>query len=436
MTEAERLRLGILEKVRQYYLMTHGRRRFVSGQSKIHYAGRVFDASEMVAMVDSVLDFWLTHGPQGISFEKAFSEYLGVLHTVLVNSGSSANLLAVSALKSPKLPNRLQDGDEVITPALTFPTTLAPILQNNLMPVFVDVELGTYNVIPERLKEAISPRTRAVMVPHTLGNPCQMDAITELVREYDLFLIEDNCDALGAEYGGRKTGTFGHLSTVSFYPAHHMTLGEGGTVSTNSARLHKILLSLRDWGRDCWCPPGESNTCNKRFNWQLGDLPHGYDHKYIYSHVGYNLKALDPQAAMGLIQLRKLPKFIERRNENHRLLYEGLQRYEEFFLLPEHYHQARPSWFCFVLTLRERVPFTRADLVSFLEEHLIETRMLFAGNILKHPGYKDIPHRVVGSLNNTDYVMNSTFFVGVCPGITAEMIAYILDTFHKFMARY
>jgi len=429
MYDYRKIRLEILEKVRQYYIARHISPPFVPGQSKIQYAGRVYDAEEMVAAVDSILDFWLTYGPKGISFEKAFSKFLGVRYTLLVNSGSSANLLALAALKSAKLTNQLHDGDEIITPALTFPTTLAPILQNNFMPVFVDIELGTYNVMPERLIEAVSPRTRAIVVPHTLGNPCQMDVIMNLVKDYDLFLIEDNCDALGAEYDGNFTGTFGHLSTMSFYPAHHMTLGEGGAVCTNNPQLQKILVSLRDWGRDCWCPPGKSN-------WQLGDLPFGYDHKYIYSHIGYNLKAIDPQAAIGIVQLKKLPEFIDRRRKNYSLLYEGLKRYENFFILPNHYPKACPSWFCFVLTLREGIPFTRNDCVRFLQEHFIETRMLFAGNILKQPGYQNIPHRVVGNLNNTDFVMNNTFFFGVYPGITSDMISYIIDIFDKFMSRY
>ncbi len=357
-------------------------------------------------------------------------------HAILCNSGSSANLLALSALTSPKLNERqLRPCDEVITLAAGFPTTVNPILQNLLMPVFLDIELGTYNVNVALLETAVSSRTKAIMIAHTLGNPFNLDAVLEVANKHNLWLIEDNCDAVGSTYNGRLTGSFGHLSTVSFYPAHHITMGEGGCVLTNRAKLKKLVESFRDWGRDCWCAPGVANTCGKRFGWQLGDLPEGYDHKYIYSHIGYNLKMTDMQAAVGVAQLDKLPSFIATRKQNWQLLYDGLKRYEEFFVLPEATPNSDPSWFGFLLTVRPDAPFSRNELVQYLEANQVATRLLFSGNITRQPAYQNIPYRVVGDLTNTDTVMNQTFWIGVYPRINLEMIAYVLSVFAKFLDR-
>jgi CDP-6-deoxy-D-xylo-4-hexulose-3-dehydrase len=358
---------------------------------------------------------------------------------VLVNSGSSANLLALSALTSASLGDRqLKPGDEIITTATSFPTTVNPIIQNGLVPVFIDVEpleSGTYNLDTRFLAEALSPRTRAIMVAHTLGNPFNLDAVTAFVQEHDLFLIEDTCDALGAQYRDRTVGTFGQLATVSFYPAHHITMGEGGAVLTSTPTLKKLVESFRDWGRDCWCEPGESNTCGQRFDWQLGELPYGYDHKYIYSHIGYNLKATDLQAAVGVSQLKKLPRFIEIRRRNFQLLKDGLRRWEQFLILPEATPHSSPSWFGFPMTVREDAPFTRQQLIQYLEEHQIRTRLLFGGNVLRQPAYINVARRVIGELAQADRVMNGTFWIGVYPGITPEMIQYVLDVFEVGMKR-
>ena len=358
---------------------------------------------------------------------------------MLVNSGSSANLLALAALTSPTLGERqLRPGDEIITTATSFPTTVNPIIQNGLVPVFLDVEpleKGTYNIDTRFLEEALSPRTRGVMVAHTLGNPFDLDAVTAFVKQHNLYLIEDTCDALGAQYRDRTVGTFGHLATVSFYPAHHITMGEGGAVLTSSPALKKLVESFRDWGRDCWCGPGESNTCGKRFDWQLGELPHGYDHKYIYSHIGYNLKATDLQAAVGVAQLKKLPQFIEIRRRNFQLLKDGLHRWEKFLIMPEATPHSNPSWFGFPLTIREDAPFTRQQFIQHLEDHQVRTRLLFGGNILRQPAFSTIERRVVGDLAQADRVMNSTFWIGVYPGITPEMIQYVFDVFDAWMKK-
>jgi CDP-6-deoxy-D-xylo-4-hexulose-3-dehydrase len=422
----------ILNLVREYFQQRHAARPFLPGQSKVPYAGRVFDEEELVAGVDAILDFWLTLGPQGEAFERELADYVGTRHALLVNSGSSANLVAFATLTSPQLDKPLKPGDEVLTVAAGFPTTVAPIVQYGCVPVFVDVSLTTANVLAERLADALSPRTRAVMLAHTLGNPYDLDAVLDLVRRHDLYLIEDNCDALGAMYRGQLTGTFGHLATQSFYPPHHLTMGEGGAVFTNSGRLKKIAESFRDWGRDCWCASGKDNTCNKRFGWQLGDLPFGYDHKYIYSHLGYNLKPLDVQAAIGRQQLRKLDGFVAARRTNHARLRAALEPYQEYLVLPEATPHSEPSWFGLLITVRQGAPFGRADLVSHLEGRGVQTRQLFGGNLLRQPAFKNIQHRVVGGLVNTDKIMQDAFFVGVYPGLTEAMLAYMEQAFADF----
>ena len=434
MKSEKEIRLEIFEKIRQLYDLRY-QDRFIPGTSRINYAGRVFDEKELISLVDASLDFWLTSGRYADKFEKELAEFLGMKYCLLTNSGSSANLLAVSALTSPNLgEKRLKPGDEVITTACGFPTTLNPILQNNLVPVFLDVDLGTYNIKADNIEAAISDKTKAIMVPHTLGNPADLDTLVKIVRKYDLWFIEDNCDALGSRYRGKYTGTFGHISTCSFYPAHHITMGEGGAVLTNDQLLKKIIASFRDWGRDCWCDPGCDNTCGKRFDWQLGDLPGGYDHKYIYSHIGYNLKITDMQAAIGVEQLKKLPGFIDKRKENFDILYQGLKKYENYFVLPEPCPHSEPSWFGFPILVKENAPFSRDDIVRYLEANKIATRMLFGGNLLKQPAYKDIPQRVPETLENTDIVMHNCFWLGVYPGLTKTMLKYcnsVFDSFHS-----
>ena len=434
MSPARDLREQIAALVRQYHQEQFSSRPFVPGRDLAHYAGRVFDAEELCNLVDSSLDFFLTANRYAERFEAEFADYLGVSDALLVNSGSSANLVALTTLTSPKLGDRrLKPGDEVLTVAAGFPTTLAPILQNNLVPAFVDVNLGDYTADPERLSAAIGPRTRAIMMAHTLGVPFDLDAVGEIARRHDLWVIEDNCDALGSRYRGRLTGTFGHLGTMSFYPAHHITMGEGGCVVTNDERLARIARSFRDWGRDCYCAGGESNTCGTRFSQQFGTLPHGFDHKYVYSHVGYNLKVTDMQAAIGCAQLGKLDGFIARRRANFDSLMAALRPYEDRLLLPHATPHSEPSWFGFAITVRDGAGFTRADLVRFLEANKIETRSLFAGNLLRHPAFVDIPHRVVGGLANTDAVMHGTFFIGVYPGLDQPRLDHMASTFTRFM---
>jgi CDP-4-dehydro-6-deoxyglucose reductase, E1 len=428
MTQADQLRENILQQVAAYAAEAFALQDFVPGQTTIPVAGRVFDAADVSLLVDSALDFWLTTGRFARQFEREFARFLGTRHAILCNSGSSANLLAISALTSPKLADRrLQPGDEVITVAAGFPTTINPIIQNGLVPVFLDIDLGTYNMDVHALEEAVSPRTRAIMMAHTLGNPFDLDVVLEVVKRHNLWLIEDNCDALGSTYRGKFTGTFGDMSTVSFYPAHHMTMGEGGCVVTDRPKLKVLIESFRDWGRDCWCEPGKDNTCGKRFDWQLGDLPYGYDHKYIYSHIGYNLKATDMQAAIGVSQLKKLPEFIAKRKRNWQALYDGLRPLEEYFLLPQTTPYSEPSWFGFPLTIRETAPFARPELIRFLNRHKIDTRLLFSGNLTHQPAYQHINHRVVGELTHTDLVTHRSFWLGVYPGLTPEMIQYVID---------
>lgn len=432
-TEVERLKREILAKVRAYHGLAHGPRPFVPFQSRVNYAGRVFGEEEMVNLVDSALDFWLTLGPYGEIFEQKMKQMLGARDFVLVNSGSSANLCAVASLMSEQLDRPLRAGDEVITPAVTFPTTLAPLVQAGLVPVFVDCEIGTYNINPTLLEGAVSEKTRAILVPHTLGNPCDMDVICDLAQRHSLYLVEDACDALDSRFRSRLVGTFGDMSTFSFYPAHHITMGEGGAVAVNNARLSPIVRSVRDWGRDCWCAPGESNTCGKRFGWQLGDLPCGYDHKYIYSNVGYNLKPTDLQAAIGVAQADRLPDFTERRRRDFARLYKGLEPYQDWLVLPTLDPRSNPSWFGFAITVKNGL--SRRDVVHSLESAGIETRQVFGGNILRQPAYRHIRCRIYGELNNTDRIMHDTFFIGVYPGLTEEMIDFVIERFGQFFEK-
>jgi CDP-6-deoxy-D-xylo-4-hexulose-3-dehydrase len=431
-SQAESLRERILDLVAEYHAEAFAPRAFIAGETPVPVSGRVFDEEDMRSLVDSSLDFWLTTGRFAAQFEKQFARWFGIRTATLVNSGSSADLLAVTALTSPKLGDRrLRPGDEVITVAAGFPTTVNPIIQNGMVPVFVDEHVPTYNIDASMLEEARSEKTRAVVIAHTLGNPFNLGAVTEFVKRYNLWLVEDCCDAVGATYRGKKVGTFGDLATVSFYPAHHITMGEGGCVLAEKPLLKTVLESFRDWGRDCWCEPGKENTCGKRFDWQLGELPCGYDHKYTYSHIGYNLKMTDMQAAVGVSQLKKLPEFIARRRSNFRALYAGLKDLDEFFLLPEATPESEPSWFGFPIAVRPSAPFNRNQAIAFLESKKIATRLLFGGNLLRQPAYQGIRHRVVGSLENTDFIMNQVFWIGVYPGITPEMLEYVVDVFHQ-----
>jgi CDP-4-dehydro-6-deoxyglucose reductase, E1 len=430
------LRAQILELCAQYCVETSSPADFRPGETPVPVSGKVIDGGDVSSVVDSVLDQWFTTGRFAKDFERKLARFVGVRSASLVNSGSSANLLAVSALTSPKLGDRrLKPGDEVITVAAGFPTTLNPIIQNRLVPVFVDVTLPTCEIDVTQLEAARSEKTRAVMIAHTLGNVFDLDAITEFQKKYGLWLIEDCCDALGSTWKGQKVGTFGDLATVSFYPAHHITMGEGGAVLTNRPDLQVLIESFRDWGRDCWCDPGKENTCGKRFDWQLGDLPCGYDHKYTYAHIGYNLKATDMQAALGASQIEKLPAFIERRKENFRFLRTALQPLEKFLLLPEATKGSDPAWFGFPLAVREDAPFRREELIRELDQKKIHTRLLFGGNLLRQPAYLDCPHRVAGSLANTDFVMNNMFWLGVYPGLTQPMLAYVVGVIREFVLR-
>ena len=432
---AAELRSQILDLVREYHDAAFGPAEFQAGESQIHFAGRVFDEREVVNLVDSSLEFWLTTGPWAQKFEKRFARLHGLRHALLVNSGSSANLVALSCLTSAKLgERRLRPGDEVITVASSFPTTVNPIIQNGLVPVFVDVTVPTYNIDVSMLDAALSDRTRAIMVAHTLGNPFDLAAVKAFADEHDLWLIEDCCDALGSTYGGKPVGTFGNLATVSFYPAHHITMGEGGCVLTNKGLLKLLAESFRDWGRDCWCDPGKENTCGKRFDHQLGELPRGYDHKYIYSDVGYNLKLTDMQAAVGLAQLDKLEDFVAARRANFRRLHEGLSDLREWLILPEPTPGSDPSWFGFPIALREGCPVDRDRALRFMNDRRIATRLLFGGNLLRQPAYLRVEHRQVGDLPVADFIMNNVFWVGVYPGIGEEQLDYMIESFHDLLA--
>jgi CDP-6-deoxy-D-xylo-4-hexulose-3-dehydrase len=431
----EELRRQILDLVREYHDVAFGAKPFSDAPSA-PVAGRVFDARELQNLVDASLDFWLTGGRYAQEFERRFADFFGLRHAMLVNSGSSANLLALSCLTSPQLKQRqLRPGDEVITVAAGFPTTVNPIFQNQLVPVFLDVTIPTYGIDIERLEAAIGPRTKAIFMAHTLGNPFDLAAVAACAKKHGLWLIEDCCDALGSTYQGRLVGTFGDLSTFSFYPAHHITMGEGGAVLTNSHQLKKLVESFRDWGRDCWCQTGHDNTCRRRFDWKLGELPYGYDHKYTYSHVGYNLKLTDMQAAVGVAQLDKLPDFIRQRRENFRKLYEGLSDLQDVFVLPQATEGSDPSWFGFPIGVRPDAAFSREELLRYLETQRVGTRLLFGGNLLRQPAYQGLNYRVVGELCNSDWVMNRVFWIGVYPGLDAAHIAYQLDAIHQFAER-
>lgn len=435
-TRAAELRAQILALVDEYHAAAFERAPFVPGELPVPVSGKVFDADDVRSLVDSSLDFWLTAGRFAREFERSFAKVFGTRKATLVNSGSSANLVALSALTSPTLGDRqLKPGDEVITVAAGFPTTVNPILQNGLVPVFIDVTIPTLGPRLDMLEAALSDRTRAIMIAHTLGNPFNLEAVSAFAKQHGLWLIEDCCDALGATYRGRPVGTFGDIATVSFYPAHHITMGEGGAVMTNSPALHTLIESFRDWGRDCWCEPGKDNTCGKRFDWQLGELPHGYDHKYTYSHIGYNLKATDMQAAVGVSQLRKLPGFIEARRRNFAQLHAGMADLQEFLILPEAEPHSEPSWFGFPLFVCEGAGFTRNELVRHLESKGIATRLIFAGNLVRQPAFAGQRFRVVGELTGADQVMNDAFWIGVFPGLTSEMLDYVLDTIRAFCRR-
>jgi CDP-6-deoxy-D-xylo-4-hexulose-3-dehydrase len=431
---SEQLRQQILQLTAEFHAEAFPKRTFVAGGSVVPVSGKVIDAADMSAVVDSALDGWFTTGRWAKEFERKLARFVGVRSASLVNSGSSANLVALSALTSPKLgPRQLKPGDEVITAAAGFPTTVNPILQNRLVPVFVDVVLPTYEIDVTKLEGARSEKTRAVMIAHTLGNVFDLGAVTAFCRKHNLWLIEDCCDALGSTYKGQKVGTFGDIATVSFYPAHHITMGEGGAVLTDRPQLQVLIDSFRDWGRDCWCEPGVDNTCGKRFDWQLGTLPCGYDHKYTYSHVGYNLKATDMQAALGVSQIDKLPLFIEKRKANFAYLKNALQPLAEYLQLPEAGKDSDPSWFGFPIGVKAGAPFTRDQLTKALEAKKIGTRLLFAGNLLRQPAYEGWEYRVVGEMTNTDYVMNHVFWIGVFPGLTEEMLDFIVKTAVEFV---
>lgn len=427
------MREKILELVKAYYKEEYNNKGFEPGKTTIPFAGRIFDEEEMVNLIDSSLDFWLTTGRYAEEFETKFADIMHQRYCLLVNSGSSANLVAFATLTSDLLKSKqIKHGDEVISVAAGFPTTVNPIVQCGAIPVFVDVDLETFNIQADKIEQAITEKTKAIMLAHTLGNPFDLATVRKIADKYGLFLIEDCCDAVGSTYNGQMVGTFGDLATTSFYPAHHITMGEGGSVLTSNPLLKRIATSMRDWGRDCFCDPGCDNTCGRRFKGQYGDLPAGYDHKYVYSHVGYNLKVTDMQAAIGVAQLKKLDRFIQARKDNFNKLYNGLKQYEEYLILPKATPNSDPSWFGFPFNVRENAKFTRVQLAEFLEDHKILTRQLFAGNLIKQPAYKNINYRVSGSLENTDYIMHNTIFIGVYPGIDDIRMNYILSVFNKF----
>ena len=402
---------------------------FVPGITHIPVTGKVIDSYDLLNLIDSSLDAWFTSGRFTEEFEKKISQFLGMRHCLFVNSGSSANLLAITALK---IFYELEDGDEIITSSVGFPTTVNPIIQNNLIPVLVDAESNTYNIDVELIEEAITNKTKGIVIAHTLGNPFELEKIMEICEKHNLFLMEDNCDSFGSTYDGKYTGTFGDVSTLSFYPAHHITTGEGGAVVTNKPKLKKIMESIRDWGRDCYCPPGKDNTCKKRYDWQLGGLPHGYDHKYIYSHIGYNLKSSDMQAALGCAQIEKLPQFILKRKENFNYLYDGFKNFEEF-MLPGLNVKSDPSWFGFPISIREDSKINRIDLLKFYEERNIGTRLLFGGNLTLQPAYQNTKFKIPGNLTTADFVLKNTFWLGVFPGLNQEMLDFVISSTNEFI---
>jgi len=431
----EKLRDKVFAAVREYYAASQKPNKFVPGTSDVPVSGRMCDVEDMLALVNASLGLRLTDGRFVQAFEKDFAKRLGLAHALLANSGSSANLLAVSALTATELKNKaLKPGDEIVTVAAAFPTTVNPWILYGAVPVFADIELGTYNAVADGIEAAIGPKTKAIMLAHTLGNPFDLERVAALAKKHGLWLIEDCCDALGSAYDGRLAGTCGDMATFSFYPAHHITMGEGGAVVTADERLKKTLESFRNWGRDCWCAPGKADTCGKRFKWQMGDLPCGYDHKYIYSHLGFNLKATDMQAAVGLSQLRKLDSFIAARKKNFAYLKKGLKKFEEFLILPEATAKSDPAWFGLPLTVRDGAGFSREALTGFLEKRGVRTRLLFAGNLLRQPYFKDRTYRAVGELKNTDKVMKDTFWLGVYPGLTEPMLGHVIATFAEFIS--
>lgn len=436
MRDLEVLRQEIISKTIEYHQAGFTKTDFIPGKSKVNYAGRVFNEKEIVNAVDASLDFWLTEGRFSEEFAEKIARFLGIGNVVLTNSGSSANLLALSALTSEKLGDkRLKPGDEVISVAAGFPATVTPIIQNGLIPVFVDVDFPTYNINIEMMRKAISPKTRCIFIAHTLGNPFNIDVVMELANAYNLWVIEDNCDAFGSTYKGLKTGTFGHLSTISFYPAHHITTGEGGAICTNDPQLATLLRAFRDWGRDCYCMGGKNNTCGKRFSQKFGNLPFGYDHKYVYSEIGYNLKMTDIQAAIGAAQMDKLTEFCEKRKVNFQEWTRIFSKYPQYFILPKATENADPAWFAFIVTLHKDCPFKRDEITLFLNEKLIETRNLFAGNMTKQPAFVNKNWRLADHLENTDFIMNNSFFLGTYPGLTKEMFNYTESVLNEFIVR-
>jgi CDP-6-deoxy-D-xylo-4-hexulose-3-dehydrase len=432
---AQELRKEILDLVAQYADLAHAPAPFVAGTSAVPVSGKVYGAADMASLVDSALDFWLTTGRFNTAFEARLSAFLGMPRSVLtVNSGSSANLVALTGLTSHLHGDRaLKPGDEVITAATGFPTTVNPSLQNGLVPVFVDVDIPTYNIDPALIEAAVSDKTRAIMVAHTLGNPFALDEVMRVAEKYNLWVVEDCCDALGATYDGQMVGSFGDVGTLSFYPAHHITMGEGGAVFAGRPLVKRAMESVRDWGRDCYCEPGQDNTCKRRFDWKLGDLPYGYDHKYTYSHLGYNLKITDMQAAVGLAQMDRLEGFIKARRDNFAYITAGLKALEQFFILPEATAKSDPSWFGYVLTLREDAPFTRDELVRHLDANKIGTRLLFGGNLIRQPYMKDRNYRVVGELKNADIIVERTFWIGLYPGLTHAHLDFMVDKIGAFV---
>lgn len=440
MSMKEKIKEEILNKVKEYYIESQ---KNINNKEYINYAGRIYDENEMVNLVDSALEFWLTSGRYTEQFEKELSEFLGVKYALLVNSGSSANLVAFMALTSHKLGDRrIKRGDEVITVAAGFPTTVTPIIQYGAVPVFIDISVPTYNIDINYLEDALTEKTKAVMIAHTLGNPFNLSKVKEFCEKNNLWLIEDNCDALGSKYiynnEEKYTGTIGDIGTSSFYPPHHITMGEGGAIYTNNLELKRIMQSMRDWGRDCWCNSGKDNTCKNRFSKQFGELPLGYDHKYVYSHFGYNLKATDMQAAIGVAQLKKLPQFVKARQENWNYLKTNLKNLEDYFILPEAEENSNPSWFGFLITVKDGINFTRNEIVEYLEQNKIQTRMLFSGNLIKHPCFDEMRknnygYRVVGELNNTNKIMENSFWLGVYPGITKENLDFIIHKINTFI---
>jgi CDP-6-deoxy-D-xylo-4-hexulose-3-dehydrase len=422
---------SISEFVAGEYSKRHPKLKFIPGETSIPVTGKVFGVEEIEFAIQASLDFWLTSGPYSEEFESRFAKLVGMRHAFMVNSGSSANLVALSALTSPKMGDRrLFPGDEVLTVAAGFPTTVTPILQNNLVPVYVDIDLQTYVANEQQLEAAISSKTKAIMMAHTLGNPFNLDLVERLAKKHNLWVIEDSCDGLGGTYQGKNLGSFGDFSTFSFYPAHHITTGEGGAVLVKKAAHKVIVESIRDWGRDCWCAPGCDNTCLKRYEWKLGELPEGYDHEYTYSHLGYNLKSGDIQAAIGLAQLDRITSFVQKRKDNWNYLYKNLKSLEEFFILPKPTLHSDPSWFGFAITVKKDSPISRNDLVKLLNDKKIGTRLLFGGNLLRQPAFIGTPRRVVSDLKNSDTVMNDTFWIGVWPGITEEMLNYVIEVVH------